>query len=588
MSKLKAKDMDGVSAKPKQLFIFDHIPKCAGMSLHALLKEHFPQYRHLNSATETRNYAIELESAEGDIHICGGHHVYGIHEVVGSKYESQYFTFLRDPLQVAYSFFSYNKNLKSVLGGSFIDYLYDNQLANFTNHLGGTLDLAMVRLDGYGFIGFTESMSSSVYQLGLFLGKEFRDIPHNNKTDHKEKCKSMDPLKSYFSQKSCDYELFNHYKNRFVEIKPSLPTAKRSAKIMDKQNEVVAGWFESITQGTPKDLSNYDFDSAIKSVPDLKEKSRLISFVSKLNINISDAIFDESIQCYVAGEQVRLNPNTLDSKYRFDAVYGIYMDWCSYPSCRADSFVAYEATTLAAILINSPYAQQKGIAIELAEKHHDLFPDTPLSTSLLSLVYRKSGESKKCLDVVEDIISKTKSVAMANEYIATYSFGLEKPLQEVRGLKKSILEPHHNGVRFLQELFPYSERVLLRELADENTLVIRSGPMLILEDLIEAIDISPANMSIMTSDSPPLKDEAFRTVYYFDGWFQPSADYSWKDSFKESRFETVILLCSSFASLNSLHNFINYLSHLKNVPLFAYPMSNVFTPKTHKSLIKIR
>lgn len=215
------------------VFIFNHIPKCAGTSFKHVLRNWFyivydyapNENDFLNMDEYSKSFQFYLENPKDSkkckpwVILAGHYHVSEFS--LQSRYPNallddryKLITFIRDPLKQKTSmyFFSKKMNYSFVEGYSLEDFLllYPNLLAN---SLGCTIDNFKVVLKRYFFIGVVEKYEYSILQLSNKLNRKIPlSIPKSNVNEKKHESISLDNefLVRFSELNKLDYLIYNY------------------------------------------------------------------------------------------------------------------------------------------------------------------------------------------------------------------------------------------------------------------------------------------------------------------------------------------------------------------------------------------
>lgn len=567
----------------KNVFVFDHIPKCAGTSLHAMFDRDFPEYRYIESPISCISFADNINASTRSNHYCGGHHVYGIHELLNADCKVYYFTFLRNPLAVAHSLYRHGMQTKLYSYGSFIDYLFDNPYTSMVRHLGGTVERAVARLENYFFIGFVEQLRESVFALGQALGISFGDIPCKNSSPKNPNTPDAQ-VKTKAIQKYChDFAVYAYFSEKTACPPTPAGTIDPRDVSFTESCHAVDTWHNGVSA---KELPTARLKLETNDNTDDNIYTSLL--LSKINAEMDDATFHFILDGIRKGARLSISPHQVTTPDRFRALFEILKTLLGKSYGDRNTCVAIEAGNFFCMLASSPYARRMGIDLDLAKRNAECFPFRHCAHFQLAQLQRQHGETKNALASLGRIPPDARWTNFTNEYIANLSCLLDDPLSILEHLAPEAVTPQQMALAFLEDNFGYSQRIRLASLPVGNTLIVASGPVILLEDLLASLHRDLPGQSLLMPKRSFKEKYATRDVVLFDGWFAPNNHYPWTDALLGKGFKNVILLCSDFMALNNIHNFIDFFALLPQASIYAYMMSNLFAQAHQKSLVGIR
>ncbi|NDY56690.1 hypothetical protein G3N56_08030 [Desulfovibrio sulfodismutans] len=567
----------------KNVFVFDHIPKCAGTSLHAMFDRDFPGYEHIESPISCISFADKVNASTCSSLYCGGHYVYGIHELLNADCKVYYITFLRNPLAVAYSLYRYGMQTKLYSYGSFVDYLFDNPYISMVRHLGGTVERAIARLENYFFIGFVEQLRESVFALGKALGISFGDIPFRNQSQNNPRTPCAH-IRTETIQKYChDFAVYEYFSGKITfppvharAISPTDVSATGSCRAVDD-------WHNG-----PSSKNNPTTGLKLETNDNTDDNIYTSLLLAKINAAMDDATFHFLLEGIRKGARLTISPHQVTTPERFRALFEILKTLLGKSSCDRNTCVSIEAGHLFCTLASSPYARRMGLDLDMAKRNATRFPFRHSAHFQLAQLQRQHGETENALTTLERIPPDARWTTFTNEYMANLSCRRDDPLGILEHLAPEAVTPQKRALAFLEDNFECSRRVRLAALPAGNTLIVASGPVILLEDLLASLPRDLPGQSLLLPKRNFREKYAAWDVFLFDGWFVPNHHYPWTDALLSKGFKNVVLLCSDFAALNNIQNFIDFFALLPQASIYAYMMSNIFADRHKKSLIGLR
>ncbi|GAB7021552.1 tetratricopeptide repeat protein [Salidesulfovibrio brasiliensis] len=571
------------ASKRKTVYAFDHVPKCAGTSLHKMFEAQDCGYLHITSPDALVTFADGiLEDNTRDAYYIGGELIYGIHELLPNDFQVFYYTFLRNPTDVAYSYFRFRKKKGNFTYGSFMDYLYDNPFNSITHHFGGSPERAIARLENYDYIGFVETYTESVAELGKRIGIEFPGIEHQNKTVDRDN-ELMRANITGVAEASDDHRVYNHFSRvkAMADRQSSQTRLNSNAPVYSRQNRTIADWSgEGLDHGSLIErMKQQDTDSE-----DFLHQAGL---AAKMQLNIDDDLFEKVMAMDRDYTLECLGPAQITTKYRYDRLYERYERFAS--RCVFDRQAAHRlrAQQVLAFLANSAYGKANGLSIELLKQAVALNTHNDDHKRALAVHLRLQGRAEEAVAVLDTIPVERRDTVFFNEYMITTQARDGASFDIGSLMTEDVAAGHYRSLKLLHDNFELSRRKLFSEMAGKRLLVVRSGPLAVLDDLIASAaelgcDVTLGLQGGLRSN-PAYSGQ---NVHWLgDGMFNPSEDFEGRQALEKMTVDATIYLCSSFASLNSLHNFVEFFGKIPSKGGFAYPMSNMMAGMDRKSLI---
>lgn len=162
------------------VFIFNHIPKCAGTTFYGIINKKFASLNFFINGHKGWIQIWEMLKIQGalatDIAL-SGHHTWGIHELFGKKVNCFYYTLLHHPLEIIISDYHFCKRLFYTLG-SLNDFARSYSANPLISWLGnGSLPLAKERLlnvyFAFGIVDFFDESMRMLEHLGILDGIDY-------------------------------------------------------------------------------------------------------------------------------------------------------------------------------------------------------------------------------------------------------------------------------------------------------------------------------------------------------------------------------------------------------------------------------
>jgi len=222
-------------ARSDRLFVFQHIPKTAGSSVHVELEQIENGFHWLGEDTETGSWAhFRMLNERRPFRLLRGHmksmHLDRLNKD-GIPYQTA--SFLRDPFQQTVSHFRYchsdgcpNHEEYRNKYPTLISFIKDYLKPNFsTQYMVGNCHSGDEALEKIGqrfdFVGLTEYYNTSMFILMACLGREFHVEPRVNVTKSKRTVEELltDDVRQLINRDfAIDLVVYDHFKKQFGQL----------------------------------------------------------------------------------------------------------------------------------------------------------------------------------------------------------------------------------------------------------------------------------------------------------------------------------------------------------------------------------
>lgn len=215
--------------KSYPVYIFHHIPKCAGTSMIAVLRRWFFvitdywRYHHHEELPYFLRHRVNLQILRSCHCLCGHFALPETHidkRYPGVFHNKNYkiFTFIRDPLEVKISLYYFEKKRGQREGVSLEQHLLERE-----NYIASILGCSLANykevLDRYFFIGITEQLELSMGKLAILLNKRKLRLPALNQSQRDSQVSKLQPemIGRFKVLNELDYRIYDYCLARFRE-----------------------------------------------------------------------------------------------------------------------------------------------------------------------------------------------------------------------------------------------------------------------------------------------------------------------------------------------------------------------------------
>jgi len=221
----KTKNRDFISND--KIYFFHHLVKCGGTSVKEVIANWFNIQNDYLENSESLNiflkYKLNLENLVSGSCIIGHFQNDKIYlknrypEIFEDKEDFRIFTFVRDPLQIRFSMFYYNKKLyesENINLHDSMKYFPDNFLASlFPCDESNYKEI----LDRYFFIGIVEDMQGSFDKLAKMLNRKKLKLPFVNRSVKDSQINELpsDFISNFKENNKLDYMIYDYCLKKF-------------------------------------------------------------------------------------------------------------------------------------------------------------------------------------------------------------------------------------------------------------------------------------------------------------------------------------------------------------------------------------
>lgn len=209
------------------VYVFHHIPKCAGTSMISALRHWFfvvkdyMKYHHPGELPFFIRHPVKIQTLSSRHCLCGHFalpdtHLHKRYPGVWHDKDFKIFTFIRDPLEVKISLYYFEKKRGQREGVSLAQHLLERE-----NYIASILDCTIDNykdvLDRYFFIGITEYLQSSLDKLADRVNKRKVKLPVLNLSHRDSQVSNLSPemINRFKAANELDYRIYDYCLARF-------------------------------------------------------------------------------------------------------------------------------------------------------------------------------------------------------------------------------------------------------------------------------------------------------------------------------------------------------------------------------------
>jgi hypothetical protein len=213
--------------KKYPVYIFHHIPKCAGTSMVSVLRRWFfvvkdyLRYYHPEDLPYFIRHPVNIQRLSSRHCLCGHFalpetHLHKRYPQIWQNRDFKIFTFIRDPLEVKISLYYQEKKRGQREGISLERHLLERE-----NYIAGIMDCTLDNyrdiLDRYFFIGITEHLQLSMDKLAELMNKPKVKLPVLNRSprDSQVSGLALEIIRRFKTINELDYRIYEYCLTRF-------------------------------------------------------------------------------------------------------------------------------------------------------------------------------------------------------------------------------------------------------------------------------------------------------------------------------------------------------------------------------------
>lgn len=517
------------ASKSRRLIVFNHVMKCGGMSLLAVLGEHFGDGHY---PAKVDHYTDWLALARGSFKdkdapalSLGGHAAWGVEALFEKPKRVFYVTMLREPFALCRSLFRYSRThyAPPMSFGKFARQAYPSNLMVKTL-ADGDLELAKERLAGHYFhFSLLEFFDQGLAMLRHYLGLPQRDYQGRNASSSELVPVELDgdAEQSFYRRNALDVELYDFAKNLFAE---RLASFRRSAGGEVVQGKARGGVVELAAAGNQAEpilrlLRAGRIAEAVQAMERLPAEKIPHRELARYYVQLGDA--DKGLRRLRSGMEKQP-----------------WLLWHEMEICEQTG--------------------QIGRAFELAssmlEKVRPLCTEYPEDAYINRFAY-------------DALVTMSRLAYLKGDRAAAGS-----AQSEAHDLLPSRMRPRYDGV-------PLREHAYLQELAAEEkrVLVMRFGPLPVLQAFTDAVRRGAWEMDILVQPSVAraMPAEAYASVYLL-----PNERFSYRDdadslpgAVTDKPYAAVIIICND-QDLLTYDDVFSLCARMSCEKTYVYPMSS--------------
>lgn len=210
------------------VYVFHHLPKCGGTASRKAFEKQFrviQDYRRAVTPEATEVFLqnrVDLASLDEHTMLAGHYDIPGAHlderypEVLTND-RFRLVTFIRDPLEVAQSFYFYRRSIGAPVYRSLSE-----QLRSSRNYIASVLPCTSENyqavIDRYFFVGLTEHLQASHDMLARMMGKEPVPLGVENVVPRDEPALPED-VATFRANNVLDFKIYAYCQQRFEALR---------------------------------------------------------------------------------------------------------------------------------------------------------------------------------------------------------------------------------------------------------------------------------------------------------------------------------------------------------------------------------
>jgi len=564
------------------VIVFDHIPKCAGTSVDTILQQASCCSYGVHSASSQIQVARRLNATRHPgVTLLMGHYGFGIHALLSKAYDVRYFTFLRDPFAVARSLYTYNKATQMYLYGSFADFLVEYPFRHMVDFLGGSCRRAIERLKRYCYVGFVETFQDSIRELSARIGVDLDPGVRVNRSQPQTDAQGdFAALRGGLT--GPDFELYAYFREKY---RPEHQTPA--------SYHLDAFYRTDTVTTTLRETKQPDQMQEIAQGLDAMSGSQAF-MCSKLRLGISDTAFRSLFERYQDYANFMVNTNQVDTPARFQIVREILAALLPYtPQAQKDSQIVLQAQAVLHFLAQTPQAQAEGLTEDLFRQALALNPATALVCYGYAIWLRSQGRAREALALLSTIPPDNRFLDLYfPEYVTTRNVACQADRRTMANAlaQDPTCRALGREVRRRLRCLGTANHRRLADLAGRNVLIVRSGPEIVLRDLLDSLDPLGVTCTLLLQEG--LREHpryaGYDRLFVPDGMFDPLAAFPDRAKLLSGSYDALVYLYSTFGSLNSLANFEAFFRGARVGETFGYPLLHLLLPAADKYLVPLR
>ncbi|MEW5775026.1 MAG: hypothetical protein AB1916_16020 [Thermodesulfobacteriota bacterium] len=438
---------------------------------------------------------------------------------------------------------------------------------------------AVRRLESYLYVGFVETFQESILQLSERIGIPLSpDVFVNKSRQGGMVTDAFVDSGGLADLDAPDFRLYRHFKDREGDQEGVAQSVQAEYYAEDL---TARGWLDAADPGQVAGSAKAAGTGAFDQVQVLS---------MKLKLGLDDETYGNFVAKHGETAIDAIEPAQVCSAWRYEILEQVLDRLMSAVREDVWSSAVVQAQHLLCYLAATPQARADGTSEELFLRAMRLNPEQSFAKYAYAVWLRCNGRPQDALRVLGTVPPEQRTmIPFYAEYVATlYTVaGREAVLEFLAG--ENAVQQIVRTSRTILRNSGLSDRPGTASLSGKRVLVVRSGPEVLLEELLAELEGVASSVTLLVQESFRKKPRyGGRSLLFLnDGMFRPDDSFPDRARLFAGSYDCVIYLCSSFDMLNGLSNFVLFFRQADVGEGFAYPLHNIYLPARERYLIPI-